>query len=328
MGTKTTIEPRARAGLARACATLLACVAMALPSPVLAHAPTELEQQQIAYAKQLYGEGVTALEAANYPLAVQKFEEAYRYAPNLHVFNFNIGTAAHSAGDCAKAKLAFQRFLDLVPAHAERKTAQEKLLEIERSGCAAPPPPVVAPTPTGPEENPIAEQDRDRDAAAAAAEAADEKPKKPKKARKYRYNGLMIGGMVSGGVGVVLLVAGTATGIVERRKAREVQDAADSVSTLFFPDVHYTEDGIREADQLRQRLGPATVGLLVAAGALAITGAALYAVGLKKCRASGKSAARGGVRLATLGPALVRGGAGLAAVGSFGRRRAGPSRCT
>jgi hypothetical protein len=133
----------------------------------------------------------------------------------------------------------------------------------------------------------------------------------------------MIGGMVAGGVGAALLVTGIVTGVVTRKKANEVQDAANTVDVTFFPRFHYVDDGLRDADELRRRLGPVTVGVLVAAGALAITGVALYVVGLKKCRASAKTAGLGGVRLAGLGPTLVRGGAGIAAAGSFGPRPRG-----
>lgn len=95
-----------------------------------------LAQQQLEYAKQLYKEGLEALEAKDYETATTKFEEAYRYAPDKHSFNFNIAGAALAAGDCLKAQRHYQQFLDLVHEHPERRTAKAKLKQIARRKCA------------------------------------------------------------------------------------------------------------------------------------------------------------------------------------------------
>ena len=95
------------------------------------------DEERMEYAKRLYVEGDEAFRQGQYDIALVKFQTAYRrYVPSLHVFNFNIGQAAHDLGDCATAKTAFQRFLDLVPDHDLRERAMQRLLEIERSGCA------------------------------------------------------------------------------------------------------------------------------------------------------------------------------------------------
>jgi tetratricopeptide (TPR) repeat protein len=87
----------------------------------------DLEQQQVEYAKQLYEQGVAAMSAKDYDEALRLFGEAYRYAPQLHLFNYNIGNAAELAGNCQRARSAFQMFLDLVPDHPERGAVQVKL---------------------------------------------------------------------------------------------------------------------------------------------------------------------------------------------------------
>ena len=95
------------------------------------------DEERVEYAKQLYIDGDAAFMNGNYEEALTKFETAYRvYVPNLHQFTFNIAMAAFELGDCARAKLGYQRFLDLVPDHPSRAEAMERLLEIERSGCA------------------------------------------------------------------------------------------------------------------------------------------------------------------------------------------------
>jgi len=95
------------------------------------------DDERMEYAKQLYIDGDAAFNMGDYALALVKFETAYRvYVPSIHLFNFNIALSAWELGDCAKAKVAFQRFLDLIPDHPGRGEATERLLDIERSGCA------------------------------------------------------------------------------------------------------------------------------------------------------------------------------------------------
>ncbi len=109
-----------------------AAVALAVVSP---HEMTDEEKLQ--RAKALYLEGQRAFERGEPEFALVAWEEAYNeYVPMMHVFSFNIGQAALEAGDCVKARVAFQRFLDLVAEHPARAEAAEHLLIIERSGCA------------------------------------------------------------------------------------------------------------------------------------------------------------------------------------------------
>ncbi len=117
----------------RACRwiALLCALAPGLLLPDTSQARTapadELKKQQIDYAKQLYEQALAAMEGENFDEALHLFEEAYRYAPELHLFNYNIGSAAEKAGNCPKARIAYQRFLDLVPKHQERKAVAAKV---------------------------------------------------------------------------------------------------------------------------------------------------------------------------------------------------------
>jgi hypothetical protein len=86
-------------------------------------------------AKKVYAEAMTALEAKDYPTATAKFEQAYRLAPDKHLFNYNIASAAELAGDCRKAQNHYQMFLDLVPKHDARKAAQKSLEKLNKT-CA------------------------------------------------------------------------------------------------------------------------------------------------------------------------------------------------
>lgn len=110
----------------------MVCTTLAVGAQVHAAGPDDLTQQQMDYAKKLYEQGVAAMGAKDHEEALRLFGEAYRYAPQLHLFNYNIGQAAELAGNCQRARTAFQMFLDLVPEHPERGTVQKKLDVLNR----------------------------------------------------------------------------------------------------------------------------------------------------------------------------------------------------
>lgn len=121
-----------------------ALLVFAISSPVPA-APKKKEKdlatQQLDYAKQLYGEGLEAMSAKDYPTAVVKFTEAYRYAPDKHLFTYNIASAAELAGDCQKARTYYQMFVDLVPEHPELAVAKKTLARLNEECASDPAPP-------------------------------------------------------------------------------------------------------------------------------------------------------------------------------------------
>lgn len=279
------------------------------------------EEEKLERAKVLYAEGNGALDNGDPYTALAKFEEAYfTYAPNLHVFNFNIGIAAHDSGDCVKAKSAFQRFLDLVADHAERSTAQLKLLEIERSGCAQQQPtpvPTPVPTPTA-EEDPLAEAEEDapilesrateRERAAEEERAQEDKDKK---------SGMFIGGVIALSLGLGSLVGSGVSLILARQKAKKLADMA-SPTNIGFPSGNYAD---QETFDLEQEKLPAnniaTIVLLGAGVALTGVGIALLVVDKKRSGKGGKKAEKDGPELTAIGPAVTPGGAGVSASFSF-----------
>ncbi len=104
----------------------------------------EVTPEQLEYSKKLYGEGEAAMAAENYAEALQKFQQGYQYAPHLHMFTFNIASAADAAGDCGTALKNFQMFVDLVPKHPKLKEAKKRLAGLKES-CTA----TSQPAPTG-----------------------------------------------------------------------------------------------------------------------------------------------------------------------------------
>ncbi|RMG93293.1 MAG: outer membrane protein assembly factor BamD [Deltaproteobacteria bacterium] len=316
--------------LRRGTSFLVACAMGGAPVVARAQPPAEdptagmTEEQKLERAKQLFAEANAALEAEDFATAVQKFEEAYLvYAPNLHVFNFNIGSAAFYAGDCIKAKQALQRFLDLVPDHPERATAQEMLLEIERTKCAEtqaaqaqptpqpqpqpePQPQTAVPRAEDNEDAPILESRREERERMAEAELEAEAKKKP--------SGLLIGGAVLTALGAAAGVGGAVTLGMAYKTAGELKDLASSGS-IGFPSGSYADDEVYRKDNKQLPMFNAVgITLTAVGGAMFVTGVALIAVdAAKKKKAKREEAARRRVRLVGAGPIFLSGGAGAGA---------------
>jgi len=100
-------------------------------SPAHAAEPS-VSNDALEQSKRLFGEGQAAMDNKDFALAEAKFGEAYRLAPHLHLFNYNIAMAADLGGDCRDAQLHFQAFLDLVPEHPQRASAQKRLTKLKR----------------------------------------------------------------------------------------------------------------------------------------------------------------------------------------------------
>lgn len=290
------------------------------PVPVFAATQdpaTMSDADKLKRAKALYAEGDTAFKAGDAATALAKFEEAYNvYAPDLHVFNINIGLAAHELGDCVKAKTAFQRFLDLVSDHPARKQAQEKLLEIERSGCAN----VVAPQPdpTPVISEPIDPSVENQDAPELTSrrserEEAAESEREEENSRKA--SGKLIAGATLTGLGVASLIGGAVSLGIANKRANTLAELA-SPGPTGFPAGDYSDDDVANLDRTGlPAANSASIGLFVAGGVLTTVGVVLIVLdvtGKKKAALKGgdKNAREAGPRLTSIGPTLMRGGGG------------------
>ncbi len=320
---------------AKASIAVLVAATLSLPSVALAAPPpsppggaaapagpdpsTMSDEEKLDQAKALYGQADAAFAAGDFTTALAQFEEAYNvYAPAFHVFNYNIGAAAYELGDCAKAKTAFQRFLDLVPDHPERGTAQEKLIEIERSGCAQPatttPAPVTTTTTLPVEDDddaPLLTSKKDEREEASQREL-DEKDAK-------KTDPLLLTGAILTGVGGAALIGSAISVALANRKANRLADLASPGDT-GFPDGNYSDDEVFNLDQTRlPGNNAATIGLLVGGIAITGVGVALLVVGLKRQKAKrakmgDKNAKlRRKPQLTGVGPAMLPGGGGAAA---------------
>ncbi len=93
-----------------------------------------MSDEQLEYSKQLYAEGEKAMKDKDFTTALTKYKEAYRYAPHLHLFTYNIAVAAEAAGDCKTAQTYYVMFLDLVMEHPELGKAEKKVEQL-RAEC-------------------------------------------------------------------------------------------------------------------------------------------------------------------------------------------------
>lgn len=267
--------------------------------------PAEMsDAEKMEVAKGLYGEGVSALEGGDAATALAKFESAYHeYAPTLHVFNYNIGQAAYELGDCAKAKQAFQRFLDLVSEHPMRGDATERILEIERSGCAAAAP-AVAPTPEAPPvtTGPSAADNVDAPELTSRRDEREEKIDEEVAVNESKKAGpLLVSGAVAAGIGGLALVGGAVSLALANKKANELADLA-SPGPTGFPNGNYSDDKVFNLDRnsLPANNG-ATIALFSVGGVATAVGVALLVVHFKRKKgkkAGDKNAWRSSTRMA------------------------------
>ncbi|MCX4245608.1 tetratricopeptide repeat protein [Paraliomyxa miuraensis] len=285
---------------------------------------TMSDEEKMATAKKLYGEGDSAFKNGDSATALTKFEEAYNtYAPTLHVFNMNIGLAAYDLGDCVKAKKAFQRFLDLVSDHPARGQAQEKLLEIERSGCAdvaQPDPATTTPTTT----TPISAEYENQDAPELTSrrsereEAADIEREET---NAKKASGKLIAGAVLTSVGVAGLVGGAVSLGIANKRANTLAELA-SPGPTGFPAGDFSDDEVANLHNSGlPAANTASIGLFVGGGVLTAVGVVLIVLditGKKKAGLkSGKNASNSRPQLTGIGPSVLRGGGGASATVRF-----------
>lgn len=258
------------------------------------------EDDKIQRAKTLFGEGDAAFQGGDFATALAKFEEAYNvYAPSIHVFNMNIGLAAYELKDCGKAQLAFQRFLDLVPDHPARAEAQEKVLEIERSGCAQAPveeDPAPITTPTDDESafdsgsaGYVASDDDDAPLLTSSSKERKNKAAAERRAMDANRKPLLIAGAVLTAVGVLALGGGGLSIALAANKRNALQGYATPGPT-GFPAGRYHDPEVFDLDRNRLPINNyTTIALFGLGGALTVTGAALLGVHFARKKKAGKS---------------------------------------
>lgn len=323
---------------------------LALPSPAFAARTitvtqdpsmpdpnTLTDEQKMETAKRLYGEAEALFAEGKYPEAMVKYEAAYfQYAPSLHLFNFNIGQAAFEAGDCAKAKTAYQRFLDLVPDNPHRANAQERLIEIERTGCAQAAP-APAPTPAAAEPAPVAgprasDYEDGPDLSSRRSEREEAAEREREKMDAESRGPKFVAGVTLISIGAAAAIGGAVTlGIAAGMKNELESDMAPGPTG--YPTGDYSDEQTYQKEAVTLPALNVTSGVLLGVGGAAlVTGAVLVALDAKRRKAAkgaggdeespGDDAPtartkRRRAKLIGVAPAIFRGGGGAAAAVRF-----------
>ena len=281
-------------------------------------------EERLKWAKKLFTEARAAHEAEDYYNSVIKFEQAYNFAPDKHIFAFNIGQDSWELKDCVRVKQYLELFLIKETANEElRKKAQELLSKAENNkDCVTGGPAPAASSgggggggggssrPAEDTEDPLLEG-RKRDGG-----TDDEGPK------KRGASGLLIGGVVLTVLGLGAAGGGIGTMLAAKGKAGDLEDAANAKGVTMFPQGTYNS-GVEGDIKSLKTLNTVTPLLLGIGGAMFVGGIVMIVIdrGNKKkgkgfyARKPGKPGH--GVELTGISAAPLPGGG---AAGSFALR--------
>ena len=283
--------------------------------------------ERLNWAKRLFGEAKTAHDQGDFYNSVIRFEQAYAFAPDKHIFAFNIGQDAWELKDCARVKQYLELFLVKEQDNAElRKTAQELLQKAENNpecvtGGSAPAATAgtsgaasggsASARPATDEEDPLSSGGSE---SGSSGGSDDDTPTK-----KRGVSGLFIGGVVLAVLGVGAVGGGMGTLMLAKKRATGIEDAAAPGSMIpTFPQGVYSSDIDGDYDSLKT-LNTVTPILIAAGSAFLVGGVAMIVVDrLNKKKGKGFYAAKKPrLQLTGIGAApLPGGGAG----GSLGLR--------
>lgn len=277
-------------------------------------------EERLNWAKKLFKEAKEAHDREDFYNSVIKFEQAYSFAPDKHIFAYNIGQDAWELKDCARVKQYLELFLVKENNNAElRKKAQELLQKTENNPeCVTGGPAgggggggagaggatkagggTTSSRPATDTEDPLALKKRDRDGG-----DDGEEPK------KRGASGLLIGGVVLAVLGVGAAGGGVATFAIASGKAKSIEEAAAPGGMIkTFPQGQYGGDVADDMASLKT-LNTVMPILLAAGGALLVGGIAMIVIdrGNKK-KGKGFYAGQKKVELVGLGASPMRGGA-------------------
>lgn len=269
-------------------------------------------EERINWAKKLFKEATEAHDREDFYNSVIKFEQAYSFAPDKHIFAYNIGQDAWELRDCARVKQYLELFLVKENAKMDlRKKAQEILTKAENNPeCVTGGPAQTSqPTPTNnntttsrpasDEEDPLALKKKNN----GGSDSTDDEPK------KRGTSGLFLGGVVLMVLGIGAVGGGVGTLAIAKSKASAIEDAASPGSVVTsFSQGQYNDDIDGDFKSLKT-LNLVTPILLAAGGAMLVGGIAMIVVdrGNKK-KGKGFYAGKQRVQLTGLGASPLPGG--------------------
>ena len=274
---------------------------------------TVTAEERINWAKKLFKEATEAHDREDFYNSVIKFEQAYSFAPDKHIFAYNIGQDAWELRDCARVKQYLELFLVKENAKMDlRKKAQEILSKAENNPeCVTGGPAQTSqPTnttnnnttsrPASDEEDPLALKKKNN---SGGGDSTDDEPK------KRGTSGLFLGGVVLMVLGIGAVGGGVGTLAIASSKKGAIEDAAaPGTIVTSFSQGQYNDDVDGDFKSLKT-LNLVTPILLAAGGAMLVGGIAMIVVdrGNKK-KGKGFYAGKQRVQLTGLGASPLPGG--------------------
>ncbi|NVB41679.1 hypothetical protein G6O69_27825 [Pseudenhygromyxa sp. WMMC2535] len=295
--------------------------------PAPAPAPTQnlSEDEKIELAKQKYMEAEGLAAQDRWVEAVVLYEEAYYLVPGKHGFAHKVGVAAFRAGDCDKANTYLKHFLTYGDAdkHGDKIDEAKQILgEISVSGCASD---SSGGTSLGGGGSTADPQDDEDPLGDSSRETRQKDAAQARKDKKDEKRGLLIGGAVLTAIGASGIILGV-TGLgIANSSANTLQQLSSNSTNTGFPtgdyacrDVSSSECPFDLESRLRAGNGLGYAGFIIGGVGLA-AGVALLAIYATKKKKSGGGMeenpdAGAGVAISGLGPMMLPGGGGGAAV--------------
>jgi hypothetical protein len=281
-------------------------------------------EERINWAKKLFKEAKEAHDKEDFYNSVIKFEQAYSFAPDKHIFAFNIGQDAWELKDCARVKQYLELFLVKENDKADlRKQAQDLLKKAENNPECVTGGPASSggggggggsggtkaggggggsSRPATDDEDPLA--GGGRGGGGGGDDNGGDEPK------KRGASGLFYGGIVLAVLGVGAAGGGIGTFAIASGKAGAIEDgAAVGTGSIQFPQGQYNGDVSDDMSSLKT-LNTVTPILLAAGGVMLVGGIAMIAIDrTNKKKGKGFYAGHKKVELVGLGAAPMRGGA-------------------
>jgi tetratricopeptide (TPR) repeat protein len=238
------------------------------------------DREHSALARRAFEDGRKAYNSGDYDRAVGLWKQAYEYRDDP-IFLFNIAQAYRQKHDAQKALFYYKAYLRESPKAKNRAEVDGRIAEMQKLVDAQPAPEPAAPprpepvTPPAPTPSPtpapaptITLLNPPAPAPAPDFGVPDETP------APHTGRPLLIGGLVTGGVGV----AAVAAGAIFALRASSIQsdlEAQNLAGTMWSQALRDKEADGRTASTL------SVVGF-AAGGALVLTGATLVLLGMRK----------------------------------------------
>ncbi len=264
------------------------------------------DDEKIEWAKKLYLQAKEFHDNEDFYNSVIKYEQAYSYAPDKHIFAYNLGVDAWELKDCARVKQYLQLFLIKDEEHEDlQEDARAILTQAEgNSECITGGPGEVHVDPVPPDQEPPPEDTEnpfDLENPPDGGEPEGEK-KGP--------SGMLVGGVVLAVLGAGALGGGAATLVIGKGAADELRSLSTLGDTGFVQQEY--DQTVIDLENKLNTTNLATPILLSAGGVLLAGGVALIVVDrLNKNNKRGHYAAdpKPKAKVTAFGVAPTRGGA-------------------